>query len=118
MPRHAVSPAKMPPLERPAKASAPPARTSAAPRFLIQFGAYAVAANAQSTKKEVEAAGLPAVVTHAPDASGRMLYYVRSQPFVDRGSALAAAAAVKTKARRVAGADPIEYVIVAAPAAH
>lgn len=113
-----AAPTSTPPPKRAASTQAVKPETTTSNEggsVLIQFGAYAVEENARLTRAEIEAAGLHVLVTHEQNASGRMLYYVRSQPFTSRAAALAAAVAVKEKAQRQANADPVRYVILAAP---
>lgn len=113
----AVATAQQPP-KPPVAAEAAPAPTAAQASdaatgpIRVQFGAYAIEDNAHRTQWAVEATGMPVEVTRMPSPKGRMLYYVRSQPFSDRAAALTAASAARDKAKNFVNAEPIEFVLV------
>jgi SPOR domain len=108
----------------PAGKPAPPKQAAVAPKaaakhvgadvppFRIQFGAFAIEDNAHRTQWAVEATGMAVEVTRAPSRKGRMLYYVRSQPFPTRAAALAAAIAARDKAKKFEHPEKIEYVVL------
>jgi cell division protein FtsN len=93
-------------------ATPPAAGDSPSSPYRIQFGAFTIEDNAHRIQWAVEATGLPVEVAHLPSPKGRMLYYVRSQPFPDRAAALSAAASARDKAKGFVNAEPIEYVLV------
>jgi len=85
---------------------------NAAGPYRIQFGAFTIEDNAHRIQWAVEATGLPVEVAHLPSPKGRLLYYVRSQPFPIAAAALNAAASARDKAKGFVNAEPIEYVLV------
>jgi cell division protein FtsN len=91
---------------------ATPTTDAASGPIRVQFGAYAIEDNAHKTQWAVEATGMAVEVTRMPSPKGRMLYYVRSQPFSDRTAALTAASTARDKAKGFVNAEPIEFVLV------
>jgi hypothetical protein len=104
--------ASLPPKAATSDATPPAAGDSSSGPYRIQFGAFTIEDNAHRIQWAVEATGLPVEVAHLPSPKGRMLYYVRSQPFPDRAAALSAAASARDKAKGFVNAEPIEYVLV------
>lgn len=79
------------------EASEPPKAASApesAPRYVVQFGAFADAARAQEVRLKVERAGLKTYTHVAETKEGRRIR-VRVGPFTDRAEALRAAEQIK-----------------------
>jgi len=78
----------------------------------VQFGAFAIEDNAHQTLWAVQATGLPVEITQMTTPKGRVLYYVRSQPFANRAAAVSAATAAQDKAKGFVNPVAIDYVIV------
>jgi hypothetical protein len=112
-PKLALTKPKAPPAKRPAVAAAapPPARSAEGP-VRVQFGAFAIEDNAHRVQWTVEATGMAVEVAQLPSPKGRLLYYVRSQPFPDRAAALSAATAARDKAKTLVNPVAIEYIIL------
>ncbi len=89
-----------------------PVPEGAAGPVRVQFGAYAIEDNAHQTQWAVEATGLAVEITQLRTPKGRVLFYVRSQPFADRAAAVSAATTAQTKAKGFVTPVAIDYVIV------
>ncbi len=112
-PKVAVAKPKAPPAKHRAVAAAAPSRSgSAEGPVRVQFGAFAIEDNAHRVQWTVEATGMAVEVAHLPSPKGRLLYYVRSQPFPDRAAALSAATATQDKAKTLVNPVAIEYIIL------
>jgi len=93
-------------------AAAPSAARNAEGPVRVQFGAFAIEDNAHRVQWTVEATGMQVEVAQLPSPKGRLLYYVRSQPFPDRAAALSAATAARDKAKTLVNPVAIEYIIL------
>jgi hypothetical protein len=112
-PKLALAKPKAPPVKHPAAlaTAASPSRGAEGP-VRIQFGAFSIEDNAHRVQWTVEATGMPVEVAQLASPKGRMLYYVRSQPFPDRATALSAATTARDKAKTLVNPVAIEYIIL------
>ena len=78
----------------------------------VQFGAFAIEDNAHQIQWAVQATGLAVEITQLRTPKGRVLFYVRSQPFPDRATAVSAATTAQSKAKSFVNPVAIDYVIV------
>ena len=78
----------------------------------VQFGAFAIEDNAHQIQWAVQATGLAVEITQLRTPKGRVLFYVRSQPFPDRATAVSAATTAQNKAKSFVNPVAIDYVIV------
>jgi hypothetical protein len=89
-----------------------PVPEGAAGPVRVQFGAFAIEDNAHQIQWAVQATGLAVEITQLRTPKGRVLFYVRSQPFPDRAAAVSAATAAQNKAKSFVNPVAIDYVIV------
>jgi hypothetical protein len=111
-PKLALAKQKAAPVKRPAIASAASPSHAVAGPVRIQFGAFAIEDNAHRVQWTVEATGIPVEVTQLPSPKGRLLYYVRSQPFPDHAAALSAATTAQDKAKTLVNPVALQYIIL------